>query len=98
MSQNCKFQVVQECPKIKNLETKPAEDNLDAESTKEWNTYHDERYKYSLDFPAGLNVDTIYENKAELSEDSGGGFLITNGGVDFSYPADGPWAHTQFNQ
>ncbi|MFH1565060.1 MAG: hypothetical protein ABIC82_04400 [bacterium] len=98
---NCKIPVTREFPKIKNLETKPAEENpevkaveenLNAETTKEWNTYYDERYKYSINFPAELNADTIYENTVELSEDSGGGVLTTNGGVNFSYPADGPWA------
>ncbi|MFH1187762.1 MAG: hypothetical protein V1688_02770 [bacterium] len=88
----CKTPVAKECPKIKNLDTKPAEENLNAEPKEEWSTYYDERYKYSLDFPSGLNVDAIYENRVELPEDSGGGYLITNGGVNFSYPADGPWA------
>ncbi|MFH1565510.1 MAG: hypothetical protein ABIC82_06800 [bacterium] len=79
-----KVLVEQEYPKIKHLETKSIEENLDTQPTEEWNTYYDERYKYSLDFPSGLNVSTIYETMVELSENLGGGFLTTNGGVSFS--------------
>ncbi|MFH1564746.1 MAG: hypothetical protein ABIC82_02760 [bacterium] len=86
--------IAQECPKIKNLEAKPAEENLDTKQMeewepKEWNTYYDERYKYIIDFPSGLNVTTTHEDTVELSEYLGGGFLTTNGGVSF-FPSDFP--------
>lgn len=87
---NYKIPVVQECLKIKNLETKAkeensetksAEENLDIELTEEWSTYYDERYKYRIDFPSGFSVLTIYEHT--LTD----GVPTTNGGIVFS-PAD----------
>ncbi|MFH1187405.1 MAG: hypothetical protein V1688_00925 [bacterium] len=46
-----------------------------------WNTYYDEKYKYSLDFPPGLNV--VYENTVELPWNLGGS-LTADRGVTFS--------------
>ncbi|MFH1565059.1 MAG: hypothetical protein ABIC82_04395 [bacterium] len=87
---NNKIPVAQECPKIKNLETKsaeensetkPAEENLNAEPKEEWSTYYDERYKYRIDFPTGFSALSIYEHT--LAD----GVPTTNGGIVFS-PAD----------
>jgi len=59
-----------------------------------WNTYTDDRYKYFLEFPSGLNVFSVYERKIEVAESIGGGSFIRSGGVSFSDPELGDYGIT----
>lgn len=72
-----------------NLTTSILEDsqvkNLQ-EDEKKWNIYTDERYKYSLKFPSGLNIYLVYEREIKVAESIGGGSFIVNGGVSFNDP------------
>ncbi|MFH1254886.1 MAG: hypothetical protein V1667_00195 [bacterium] len=83
-----KTQIARECVNTDNSYAKPVEKNSDVGMTKKWSAYYDERYKYQIDFPAGLNATNIFEHtrKVKLSKDSVDNFLTltTNGGVTFA--------------
>lgn len=53
-----------------------------------WNSYSDERYGFSLDYPSDLNMNQINNEKVKLADSLGGGYLIINGGASF-YQKDG---------
>lgn len=56
------------------------------ENKKGWNIYTDDRYKYSLKFPPGLNIFLVYEREIKVAESIGGGSFVINGGVSFNDP------------
>lgn len=74
---------------LKNLtsvQIQNAKKNFSPYEERTWNIYADDRYKYFLKFPSGLNIFSIYEQKIKIAKSIGSGLFIRNGGVSFSDP------------
>ncbi len=51
-----------------------------------WSTYHDERYGFTVDYPANLYVTSVYNHKEQISNTE---YRTINGGVFFSVDENG---------
>lgn len=74
---------------LKNLpgaQIQHAKKNFSPYEERTWNIYTDDRYKYFLKFPSGLNIFSIYKQKIKVAKSIGSGLFIRSGGVSFSDP------------